>query len=117
MKYVPFVAQVDSWKKAFSSDSKTSHHGNRSRWLVNQTGEGQNEPAIQLVTPTQQAVERAQSEIQEMRNRGSPIPKYTPKVAKKKGKRKKTKGKPKKITKFKGLKKNNFFLNNISIRI
>lgn len=69
MKYVPFVAHVDSWKKAFSADAKTR---NRARWLVNQSGQGQIEPSIQLVTPTQQVVERAKSEMEEMREKDSP---------------------------------------------
>ena len=95
MKYVPFVAQVESWKKSFATDSGTMHPGNKRRWLVNQKGGGQEDAVIQLVTPTQQAVERARSEIKEMRKRGAPVPKYTAKVQRKVPKAKRTKKKTK----------------------
>ena len=93
MRYVPFVADVDSWKKAFSADAKTR---NRARWMVNQIGHGQSEPAIKLVTPTQQAVERAQSEMEEMRENGSAPLDYKPKVGKQIMQKKKKKGSDKK---------------------
>lgn len=92
MKYVPFVAEVESWKKSFAIDSG-NRPGNKRRWIVNQRGGGQEDGLIQLVTPTQQAVERAQSEIKELRKRGAPVPSFTPKVAKKKSKPKKKKQK------------------------
>lgn len=101
MKYVPFVAQVESWKKSFAADR---HPGNKRRWLVNQRGGGQEDSLIQLVTPTQQAVERAQSEVKEMRKRGAPVPSFKPKVAKRVSKEKKQKrkkrGNSKKLPKF-----------------
>ncbi|MCW4285594.1 MAG: hypothetical protein N0E59_20980 [Candidatus Thiodiazotropha taylori] len=83
MKYVPFVAQVESWKKSFATDGGPKHLGNKRRWIVNQKGKGEEEGIIQLVTPTQQAVERAQSEIKEMRKRGAPVSTFRPKVSKK----------------------------------
>ena len=63
MKFVPFVAQVEHWKRAFSPEGSRAN----GRWLVGQKGEGTNSPPIKLVTPTQQAVERAKSEIKRMR--------------------------------------------------
>ena len=101
MKYVPFVAQVESWKKSFATDSGTRQPGNKRRWLVNQKGGGQEDSLIQLVTPTQQAVERAQSEVKEMRKRGAPVPSFKPKVAKKVSKeKKKKKSNNRKLPKF-----------------
>lgn len=104
MKYVPFVAQVESWKKSFATDSGTRHPEKKRRWLVNQKGGGQEDSLIRLVTPTQQAVERAQSEVKEMRKRGAPVPSFKPKVAKKvskvKKQKKKKKGNSKKLPKF-----------------
>ena len=77
MKYVPFVARIDAWKHSFATGRNTRHPGTKRRWLVNQKGGGgQDEPVIQLVTPTQQAVERAKSEMKEMRKRGAPLEKY-----------------------------------------
>ena len=74
MKYVPFVARIDAWKHFFAARRNTSHPGTKRRWLVNQKGGGeQDEPVIQLVTPTQQAVERAKSEMKEMRKGGAPL--------------------------------------------
>ena len=98
MKYVPFVARVDAWKSSFATDKTTRHPGTRRRWLVNQKGGGREDGVIQLVTPTQQAVERAQSEIKELRKRGAPIEKYAVKRPKKVKTNKK--GKSKKLPKF-----------------
>ncbi|MCF1459669.1 MAG: hypothetical protein LPH21_19605 [Shewanella sp.] len=83
MKYVPFVARIEAWKHSFATDKNTRHPGTKRRWLVHQKGGGQEGAVIQLVTPTQQAVERAQSEIKEMRKRGAPVEKYKTKVTKK----------------------------------
>lgn len=96
MKYVPFVARIEAWKNSFATDRSTRHPGNKRRWLVNQRGGGQDDAVIQLVTPTQQAVERAQSEIKEMRKRGAPVAKYTTKTKKPRTK----KGKKTKMPKF-----------------
>lgn len=65
MKYVPFVAQVENWKRAFSPEAPNA--SGRSRWLVGQKGEGSHSSPIQVVTPTQQAVERAKSQIKRMK--------------------------------------------------
>ena len=89
MKYVPFVARIDAWKHSFATDKNTRHPGTKRRWLVSQKGGGQEDAVIQLVTPTQQAVERAKSEMKEMRKRGAPVEKYET-MAKKASKPKKT---------------------------
>ena len=80
MKYVPFVAHLEAWKKSFKTDASNRHPGRHKRWIVSyQKGEGEETP-ICLVTPTQQAIERAQSEINDMRKRGAPIPKFKTKL-------------------------------------
>ena len=89
MKYVPFVARIDAWKNSFATDKSTRHPGTKRRWLVQQKGGGQEDGVIQLVTPTQQAVERARSEIKEMRKREGPVETYKAKVKKRASKSKK----------------------------
>jgi phage protein D len=74
MKYVPFVPHLDSWKHTFADHSRGK---TKNRWIVEQNGKGESNVPIQVITPTQQAVDRAKSEIADMKKMGVPLAEYS----------------------------------------
>ena len=91
MSWRPFIADVEEWKKHFLESTDMNFIPNQKSYIVGQFGHG-NRPSptqIELVTPTQQAVEMAKSEIKKRKQEGEPIVSFT-KTNEKKRKRTET---------------------------
>ena len=71
MSWVPFVPDLEAWKNHFLSSS--SRHLNKKSSIIGQVGSGGISNKIKLVTPTEQAVERAKSEIKRRKKEGEPV--------------------------------------------
>ena len=71
------MAHLEAWKKSFKTDVSNRHPGRHKRWIVsNKKGDEDETP----IDATQQTVESAQSEINDIRKRDAPIPKSKTKV-------------------------------------
>ncbi len=69
MAFVPYVANLEKWKKHFVHMAEGKASSNDGMYIIGktvQTGNGKDdEPVVNYVTPTAQAVEQAQSEMSE----------------------------------------------------
>ena len=67
MAFVPYIADLEKWKKHFMHMAESKTVGSGGMYIVGKTyhsGRGENdEPVVKYVTPTAQAVEQAESEI------------------------------------------------------
>ena len=78
--WIPFIPDVNEWSKHFLDSLKMQYIPNQKSYIVGQFG-GTNSPAslpIEFVTPTQQAVERAKSDLKKRKKEGGPIINFTP---------------------------------------
>ena len=68
MDYSPHVSDLNKWKNHFIHMATTNHGKNRKMYTVGKQSGG-SEPSVQLVTPTEQAVQMAKADLK--RNNGS----------------------------------------------
>ena len=71
MAYSPYIANVESWKHEFT---QPNHHYKPFYTLKNNTQHGEKMDPIKLVTPTEQAVDRAKSVLRENQQLESILP-------------------------------------------
>ena len=78
--WIPFQPDVNEWSKHFLDSLKMKYIPNQKSYIVGQFGGTNNSHEsvpIEFVTPTQQAVERAKSELKKRKKEGGPIINFT----------------------------------------
>ncbi|XP_061170892.1 uncharacterized protein F54H12.2-like [Saccostrea echinata] len=80
MSWKPFVPNVEEWKNHFLRASQMKYIPKQKSYVIGQFGKGESvlQPKIELVTPTQQAVERAKSDLKKREREGGPVLKFEP---------------------------------------
>lgn len=73
MSWIPFVPDLEAWKNHFLFSSERHLNPNQKSSIIGQVGSGGITNKIQLVTPTEQAIERAKSEIRRRKKEGEPV--------------------------------------------
>lgn len=74
MSWKPFIPDVNEWKKHFVESADMKYIPNLKTYVIGQFGNGSRPVTqIELITPTQQAVEMARSELKKRKNDGEPI--------------------------------------------
>ncbi len=67
MAFVPYIADLEKWKKHFIHMADGKAVGSDGLYVIGKThqtgGSGEGEPVVKYVTPTAQAVEQAESEL------------------------------------------------------
>lgn len=73
MSWKPFIPDVNEWKKHFVESADMKYIPNQKTYVIGQFGNGSRPVTqIELITPTQQAVEMARSELKKRKNDGEP---------------------------------------------
>lgn len=73
MSWKPFIPDVNEWKKHFVESADMKYIPNQKTYVIGQFGNGSRPVTqIELITPTQQAVEMARSELKKRKNDGDP---------------------------------------------
>lgn len=74
MSWKPFIPDVNEWKKHFVESVDMKYIPNQKTYVIGQFGNGSRPVTqIELITPTQQAVEMARSELKKRKIDGEPI--------------------------------------------
>lgn len=74
MSWKPFIPDVNEWKKHFVESVDMKYIPNQNTYVIGQFRNGSRPlTQIELITPTQQAVEMARSELKKRKNDGEPI--------------------------------------------
>lgn len=75
MSWKPFIPNVEEWKKHFVTTTNMKYIPNQNSYIVGQFGEGGgiSKPQIEMVTPTQQAVDRAKADLKKRKLEGGPV--------------------------------------------
>ena len=66
MDYSPHVTDLNKWKSHFIDMASTNHSKNKKMYTVGRQSGG-SEPSVQLVTPTEQAVQMAKADLKRKR--------------------------------------------------
>lgn len=75
MSWQPFIPNVEEWKNHFLTTAKMKYIPNQKTYIVGQFGEGSasTKPQIELLTPTQQVVDRARADLKKRKLEGGPV--------------------------------------------
>lgn len=75
MSWQPFIPNVEEWKNHFLTTAKMKYIPNQKTYIVGQFGEGSasTKPQIELLTPTQQVVDRAKAGLKKRKLEGGPV--------------------------------------------
>ena len=78
MDYSPHITDINKWKNHFMDMASSSHGKTRKIYTVGKQSGGSG-PSVQLVTPTEQAVQMAKADL---KRKHSPIKRRKPKQRK-----------------------------------